>query len=227
MRSPPHRRAHSRLLLAALALVAALAPAAAHAVVPPPPEEGFFTCRASALRVELVTGQVIEPFVANDGEEVCMTDDGSLLNETFAAAPGALTVKVLSAETMERGHAESAVVDVIIEDAAGETVLRATVLHSQAEASCGPGGPTLESESRIVRVVLPDGTVIEDPGAHTDIPLGPLGTAHLNHDQREATDDGEVLTRRALWLEATPVGEVVVAEAVADYHGNPCGDVLI
>lgn len=45
---------------------------------------------------------------------------------------------------------------------------------------------------------------------HVHIELGPLGTVHLNHGER----GGNTFTQRALWLQNSPLGDVVVAEAV-------------
>ena len=58
--------------------------------------------------------------------------------------------------------------------------------------------------------------------ADLDVLLREALTLHLNHQSVSTGPGYGVLTQRALWLESRLLGNVIVAESIADYHGNPC-----
>ena len=45
---------------------------------------------------------------------------------------------------------------------------------------------------------------------------------HFNEQTITSAANGAQLTQQALWLESNLIGDLVIAEAIADYHGNPC-----
>jgi hypothetical protein len=172
------------------------------------------TCRASTLRVENsplndLLGDPFEPFVANDGDGVCKSEAAGVIDETVGdPALGFLHIALLQATTTAPGSAASGVLRVAIQDGTGATVISADVLTADGTASCA----AFDSSSRVVGLNIM-GTPIE-VSDETDIPLGPLGTLHLNY--QDTTADQE--TQRALFLEGSPLGDVIVAETVVDRH---------
>jgi hypothetical protein len=172
------------------------------------------TCRASTLRVENsplndLLGDPFEPFVANDGDGVCKSEAAGVIDETVGdPALGFLHIALLQATTTAPGSAASGVLRVAIQDGTGATVISADVLTADGTASCAG----FDSSSRVVGLNIM-GTPIE-VSDETDIPLGPLGTLHLNY--QDTTADQE--TQRALFLEGSPLGDVIVAETVVDRH---------
>lgn len=198
--------------------------------------DGAFSCRASALRIDdprtTAMGYPFEPFVANDGGNRCADGDGSLVNsgDTVSGPSGSVTVKLAHATT-EANHgaeADGGVTDVIIKDSAGAPVLRIGVVNASASGHCIDGQPVLDGASEVVGVWIgPDHVDVRIPSddpdtphdeSFTEIPLGPLGTVFLNWE----ADSGNVLTRRAVFVQGSPLGEVVVGEAMAGFSGNPC-----
>ncbi len=197
--------------------------------------DGAFSCRASALRVDdsplaPIIGDPFEPFVANEQQSPCADEDASLINtgDQISGPPGTLTVKVLHATTSDDNgaDAEAGVADVIVKDSTGAEVLRVGVANSSATGRCEGGQPVLDGESEIVglningnETTIPqDDPATPEDESFTEIPLGPLGTVFLNWED----DSGNELTRRAVFFEGSPLGDVIVGEAIADYSGNPC-----
>lgn len=202
---------------------------------PPPKEEARFTCRASVARVEpagLLEGvSPVELFVANPAGAPCVDHSAGLPNQPVVVDLGP-TLKV-SADLLvsrtdagKQGFAHAGVANLVIE------VLGATISASvlTAEATAGPCPSTaLQSESAVLEVVVTevgkDPVVLEveaDQGhVEAGIEVSGLGTLTL-HLNETISEPGKV-TQRALWLESDLIGDVIVGEAVADVHGDPCG----
>lgn len=128
-------------------------------------------------------------------------------------------------------------------------VIEVAVLTSNAKARCSStNNPYLLGDSQVVGVRL-NGTELELLPGHghinieLEVDLGLLIelqtvfgiatatlnallaeaiTLHFNHQSIANLPDGKELTQRALWLDTGIVGDVIVAESIADYHGNPC-----
>jgi hypothetical protein len=47
-------------------------------------------------------------------------------------------------------------------------------------------------------------------------------TLHLNHQDKVVGPGFGKVTQRAVWLESNILGNVILSESIADYHGNPC-----
>jgi len=169
-------------------------------------------CRASALRVTLA-GNPIEPFVANAPGEPCLDDDASLLAPTTV---GPVTVSLLTAVTdrEEAPQAKAGVTEIVVSDGTSE-VVRASILTSEASLACVDGKPALSGSSQVVGAVVA-GNAISLPPATEPIVLGPITVAF-----NEQTTQGNTLTQRALHISG-PELDVVVAESVVGYRGNPC-----
>jgi len=127
--------------------------------------------------------------------------------------------------------------------------IEVAVLTSNAKAKCSTSAtPYLDGHSQVVGLRV-NGLVVElVPGhehvslyatvqaslevkalfkglvldADLDVLLREALTLHLNHQSVSTGPGYGVLTQRALWLESRLLGNVIVAESIADYHGNPC-----
>jgi hypothetical protein len=199
------------LVFAALLLLPLLPQSASAAHLP-------LSCRASAIRVD-----GFEPVVANPNAFPCVADDAGLANVML---PGGLgEADALFAETRvvpmtrssePQAEAESGVAHVLL-TIPGLPEIEATILTSKATACT-----TCHGRSTIASLRIGD-TVIEPvPNTHQHISLGPLGTIHLNHQERTfgPQRQGCTVTQRALWVE-TPLGDVIVAEAFASSQAPP------
>lgn len=217
----------TRLGLAAVAVAIGLTalPAPALAQVQ---REGTFSCRASALRIDdgQPEGMAIEPIVANQSGP-CEDEARQVINEDLMGN-GVLQVLAVQTDATpddpttaapadgDGGTALVDDVDLTLTD--GMNTIRVAGATARAAVTCTAGQPTLTGSSEVASVTLGTSVIDIPPDqADTDIELGPLGTLHLNDQQ---VVDG-ALTQRAVWLE-TPLGNVVVAEAIADFAGNPC-----
>ncbi len=186
----------------------------------PHPPEGNFTCRASVLRFEgagLLDALDLEPIVSNPDNDPCVTDSDGL--PTLAGGP--LTARVLQSSTENRDDgatSKASVADVILTD--GKTVLIIKAASSRADVTCTGGQPTFSGSSQVVGVtIIQPGRlprVIAVGGPNQVITAGPISVV-LN----EQTTTPDSLTQRAVNA-STPLGDLVVAESIADVNGNPC-----
>ncbi|HVE45840.1 MAG TPA: hypothetical protein VNA57_03705, partial [Acidimicrobiales bacterium] len=189
------------------------------------------TCRASAVRFEgagLLQGVLVEPIVASPEDE-CTADVEGILDDTFGGPlagrtlelPGGLgTVRALYAETQADGTSEAGVLRTTLTiDPLPPIVVDA--LMAQSEAACDGDDPVFDGESRIARVDLnADDEVDPVVDIRTEQTLiNNLAGVTVIANQQTVTDD--TIVQRALFVE-TPVGTLVVAEAISDIHG--CGD---
>ena len=186
-------------------------------------EEGFvprgeFSCRASAIRVSgIILIGTLEPFVANEGVVPCKSENDSLLSPGVAVGPvAAAAVEAITAAGPNGVGAFARVVGASVGIGPG---IGAEVLRANASVTCVGGSPVLGSDSKVARLIIGSSIPI-DVKNHSHITIPGVGTLHLNHTDTTPNS----VTRRALWL-ATPsalLPDVVIAEAHADYTGNPC-----
>jgi hypothetical protein len=219
-------KARGVVMFAALGVTLLAVPAVSDAQT----RKGDFSCRASALKVGAPLNA--EPVVANSSGPC--EDELSQLNDTTV---GPVTATTLRAETKmtpdnpqtvppvagDKGEAEAFVERAAIAVGPG---ISADVLRANAQVTCGVFHPTLVSSSSITAVTL--GTQTINVSEQQAIPIPLLGFLRLNWTENAP---GKV-TRRALWLDLAPSGsatsgdpggaDVIIAEAVADYEGNPC-----
>lgn len=213
--------------LLCLALVFAILMLAAGTAAAP----GIFTCRGSLLRI---TDNPIlpdtEPFVANPGAgpisgvaAQCQDDADGLITPT-TVGPATLGVATTTTSDDQGADARSDVASVAIKNSLGVTVIGATVLSAVATGRCVNGSPVLGGGSSIASLTI-NGTPIEVGTApNQSIPIPLLGTLWINYQRLSTSPFGttKVFTTRALFLDGGLLGDIVVAEAISDHHGDPC-----
>jgi hypothetical protein len=189
---------------------------------------GSWTCRASVLRLQnsplgALLGDPFEPLVANAADDPCADEDGGLIDtgETLTAPGfGTLRIRVLHAATSDDNGADasSGVANVTITDAVGAEILHVGVANAEAAGRCSGGNAVLSGSSEVVSLrIMGQGAAIPSDSPE-DYDLGPLGVLHLNWQDSSAG----VLTQRAVFLEGSPLGDLIIAEAIADFSGDPC-----
>jgi hypothetical protein len=186
------------------------------------------TCRASLARITL-GGQVLaEPFIANDPGAPCTAENSDLIGD-FDLDPLPVSGLLLYTRTNTASpQAETGVADLTIalgELIPGAPTLGVQVLTSEAGVACNNGTPSSSGHSRVVGLSVDgeDQLVIPPDDAYTEIPVDPLINVKLNEQVR----DGNTVTQRALHINALAGNvDIVVAEAIAGYTGNPCGTVV-
>jgi hypothetical protein len=189
-------------------------------------EEGFvppraeFSCRASAIRVSgLIPIGTIEPFVANAPLVPCKTDnnESAFLTSVTVGPVSAAAVQAFTAGFPDAAIAFARVAGASVGIGPG---ISAEYLFANATVACSGGSPEqIFSSSTVTGLTIGSSTVDVPPG-HFHITIPGVGTLHLN----ETITTPNSVVRRAFWL-ATPsalLPDVVIAEAHADYTGNPC-----
>lgn len=188
-----------------------------------------FSCRASALRVDVKQPDLaaIEPTVANPGNAPCRPDSAAIITPTDV---GPVRVDLAAAQTSQTpanlGSAPAAEGDNATSTAEVTNpvitldglVISATVLSAKASYTCRAGQPVPMGSSVVTNLVV-NGQEITLPAnnAPFTLDLGPLGSLSLNQTVQEPNR----ITQRAFSL-TTPIADVVFAEAIADFTGNPC-----
>lgn len=177
-------------------------------------------CRGSALRANLVGDPTVvnsEPVVANSPGAPCADGSVSTVQRTTV---GPVTAEAAAAFST-RGELGTGAAAALIEDAnvalGGLTV---TVQGVQATAlvSCSGTTPVLSSTSRVVGLIVNGNEITLPPNdGFFELDLGPLGRIALNEEIVEGTR----LTRRAVSV-TTPVGDVVLGEAIVAHGAEAC-----
>jgi Ca2+-binding RTX toxin-like protein len=187
----------------------ALAPTAANAAT------AHFTCRASALRVTALRVATVEPAVANAPNDPCKNDAAPGVKASLAPL---ITAGVATADTVNGGHVR-ATASAGVANLAG--VISATVAKSTASYRCTAGNSIPSSTSTVVALRL-GGVPVTQSGSKVN--LGPLGVATVDLDQTSVSSTG--IVQRA--VDITIAGgldngvRIVLGEANAGVHGNPC-----
>jgi len=188
---------------------------------------GDFSCKASAIRVvtKIPVAQTIEPFVANAPDLPCVPEDAGLIDPSTV---GPVTADAFSATTMQKPEnlasappaegdnatARATVTNPVI--TLPGAVISASVLTATASYTCMNGVPVAGGAPQVLNLTV-NGTSISVPAGPMTIPLGPAGMLMLNQTVQEPNR----ITTRALVL-TTPIADIIIAEATADFIGNPC-----
>jgi hypothetical protein len=217
------RRTVVLLMLAAMAAasiaLAAAGPAAAAA-------SDRFSCRASAARVILLGSAPIEPILANDKNDPCVSETRS---GTPPANGGAVSLGAAQAQTVAAatsGAASARVADVGVN--LGPTLLPLQVLvqgvNAQASYFCQGTTLAFAGNSQVAGISINGLAInIPDPNAPLDIDLGDILTIHLNQTVVTKTGDLTEVTKRAVFIESKLLAtQIALGEARAGVAGNPC-----
>lgn len=174
-----------------------------------------FSCRASAIRVELLD-QSLEPVVANASGDPCVAENPGIIQDLDLLGLGTASAVYANTSNGDGAAAEAGVIGLTLN--LSDHVITAQVLTAEASGSCNAGAAELSSSSQVVHLAI-DGEVVDIPPDQSavEIPLGPLGTIYANQQIEEENQ----VTQRALHVD-TELARVTVAEAIADVHGNPC-----
>lgn len=122
------------------------------------------------------------------------------------------------------------------------------VLTSNAKAKCVSNSPVLSGQSQVVGLRI-NNLDVDLLAGHKELNLKVaaalraelillLGhllsvvdidalinvglTLHVNEQTKTTDASGGEVVQRALWLESGLIGDLIIAESIADYHGNPC-----
>jgi hypothetical protein len=181
-----------------------------------------FSCRGSAARVQAPLVGTVEPTVANRPNDPCVTQSPTLLPIFVGGILQAPTVNAKTTNAANQGTAFGSVENAVVN--VGAVALTADVVQANAAATCGANGqPGLSGSSQLVGLTaralgIPLNVPINAAPNTTLINL--LGIKVVLNEQ--TTANGEI-TVRAIHVTAPALGiDVVVAEARADYNGNPC-----
>ncbi len=193
-----------------------------------PAEAHTFSCRASPLRVNEANNGIFEPVVANSEDVPCFTDSKSFPSVSLA---GVLTANGLVAtttggdpDTGQSSNAGATVASLSLLGVVSTGVLNATAAVTPVNGSC-----VLSSSSSVAGLVV-SGVPITVGSNPLNLTIPLVGILHLNETIKDTVFEGNRVTQRAVDLEITNVllqktlntNRVIVAEAVADYGGNPC-----
>lgn len=184
--------------------------------------DGWFTCRATALR-----GAGEEHVIAGSTTD-CIDQKAigasQLVVVAGADAPVASTsvapddVRGTDPAAGDGASATSSIARAWI-NAGGDVVLDGLV--AQARMACVASDDGLAAvataSSSVASLQIGSMPPIPIGDAAMSIPLGDGAVLHLNHE----IATGGTITRRAAWMES-PAGDVVLAEATAGVTGNPC-----
>lgn len=196
-----------------------------------PDKPGYFTCSSSPLRLTfqgpLAPLGTVEPFAANpEAGAHCQTAEDALLSEQI----GPVTVTALQATTEAQKRGSEAAAQVL-HVAVGPVEI--TLLRSFAEAQCqnnAAGRPTarrpvLGGGAEVASIKV-NGQEVVPAAVNEPRVVGVPGVATVTIiDEETSTTTGRnrggETTHQALLIE-TGVANLVLAEARADYHGQPC-----
>lgn len=193
---------------------------------------GTFSCRATGLRTTGALGTTALA-VANAPDAPCVDDAKTLLNANPSLGIVSVGARTLNAATDQTPNdleaalaaaGDNGVATASVESVGVSTlitsVIQATLVSSTAKVECvaGPGGltPTLTSSSSIGSLRILGANVNVNGSTTITLPLG-LGSIDVNRVVTTPTS----ITRQALRINILG-NEIVVAEARADFTGNPC-----
>ncbi len=184
-----------------------------------------FTCRASALRVQGVSGILLnlEPSIANAMNDPCGSEHTAVanvpppLNTLVSSGSGVINATTTSAS--DSGSASSEVADLTL--LPSSLNLNAQVATASASYTCQAGTPTPQSSSNVVGLNIGSGQPITTSGQFS-LPLVGLVDVELNRTIKTST----AITQRAVDITVLNGlyggAEIVLGEAQAGVSGNPC-----
>jgi len=226
-----------KILLGGLAaisgLLIALAPMSAGAA------QGHFNCRASALRLNLPLGQVVEPLVANPPDNPCATDSQVIVSFRDLLGLGISTGTLVAKTNAGQAPLTSlAKVDgVSLANLLGLVNLHAQVIRAKAQIVATHGGKCRLHSASTLQKLSVLGQNFDSLRTPLDLDVKLLGIVvaklHLNATIGGAhptigDPNPNKITQRAVWLHVTDplllgtLADLIVGEASADAIGKPC-----
>jgi len=218
-------------LAAISALLIALVPMSAQAA------QGHFNCRASAVRLNLPLGQVVEPLVANPPDNPCATDFQS--TESYqdplglGISAGTMIVKT-NADALPL-YAQTKLDRVAIANLLGLVSLSAKSIRSGAKIAAGSNGKCKLGSGSTLTGLTVLGQSFSSLSTPLDLDVKSSGVVvaklHLNatiggpHPTIGDPNPNKV-TQRAVWLHVTDpllvgtVADFIMGEASADALGQ-------
>jgi hypothetical protein len=189
-----------------------------------------FGCRASTVRVTLLSSLTTEPTIANPNTTPCATDTAGVAGTTSVpvtsssgtgtvdvGAVGAFTYSAYSTTSTAPGATAVAAVDGASVPSAGLVV--AGPIQATASYEC-VNDQLVSSSSSTVNLIYLNGKAMPVPtGAPTTISLGGLGYIKTNQTVQTANS----LTETALEINLTGIADIVIGEAkVTQSISSPC-----
>jgi len=220
-----------RLAVLSGLLIAGFAPVSASAA------QDHFTCRASALRLNLPLGQTEEPVVANPPNNPCASDSqaSASYSNSLGISSGSLGAKTVADEAPLTSFAR--VDGMKLDNVLSLVNMSAKHIRSRAEVKASPTGRcTLHSGSRVSGLTA-QGQQYDSLKTPMDMDVKlqgvTVGKLHFNatlggKHPTIGKPNPESVTQRAVWLQITdPVlqqtlSDVIMGEASAGAVGNPC-----
>jgi hypothetical protein len=196
-----------------------------------------FTCRASALRINLPLGVVVEPVVANPPDDPCASDFHRVVGFSHVLGISTGTLVARTDGAPQPVFARAKVERVALANVLALVNLRAKVIRAGAHVvTNAKGNCRLTSDSSLETVVV-QGQTFSTLDTPLDINIKLLNVVvaklHLNatlggpHPTIGPPDPTKI-TQRAVWLHVTDplllgtLSDVIIAEATVDTVGNPC-----
>jgi hypothetical protein len=206
------------LAAAAAAFVFAPTPIAGSATGDPPVFSGQATAVDATVNVPVLGKQ-----------HIVLGDTGRLNGPAFEGESGVLSVDVspsqtggllglqgdvISSSTMTEGdHVDSQTDVVQLNGSVDGIPFAADILHAEAHASCGAGGPVLTGSGSVLGVSVGTVTVAVTPPPNTTIPIpGTNGFVVIN----EQHSNGNAIDVTALHIVLPGVADVAIASVHAD-----------
>jgi hypothetical protein len=183
-----------------------------------------FLCRASLARTG-IAGIVAEPRVANSVSDPCVAQESSIVPATMVGPVGVLVGETTTYSGRRSGAAFASIAQIPV-------FLPSTPVFvgpgtTSAIVSCSGTTPHVEGFSDVSFIGAGPALLSVTRGQPVDRAMPGIGVLHLNYVHTNTDTDGATVIVRALWLETSgtlhsTLGDVVVAESVAGYRGNPC-----
>jgi Ca2+-binding RTX toxin-like protein len=182
-----------------------------------------FTCRSSVVRAHVLTGDPIEPFVANALNPRCVNDTAGL---GPGALPGGLELDLASASTATNGAAAPAartaaaradVARISVPGLAGTLLVEGVTVS--VSGSCAGGTAQAAGRSAVARITLagnelPTGQIVDQAlGGLGGTPLGAVLRIVPGEEIRTSSGIDATLTRRALHV-TVALAEQTLVDAV-------------
>ena len=220
-----------RLAVLSGVLIAGFAPLSASAA------QDHFTCRASAIRLNLPLGQTEEPVVANPQNNPCATDSQSnaSYSNSLGISSGSLAAKTVADQAPLTSYAR--VDGMKLDNVLSAVNMSARNIRSRAEVKANAKGQCILHSGSRISGLSAQGQQFDSLKTPMDMDVKlagvTVGKLHFNatlggkHPTIGKPNPNSV-TQRAVWLQITDhvlqqtLSDVIMGEASAGAFGSPC-----